>query len=64
MQAISPEYKNETFTIKPGDRFHRLIALMTDTWYDDLTDQKITELEQQVESFRWMNAKAEKVSNV
>ena len=64
MQPIAPEYRNETFTIKPGDRFHRLIALMTDTWYDDLTDQKIKELEQMVERFRWMNAKAERVENV
>jgi len=64
MQAIAPEYLNKTFTIEPGDRFHRLISLMTDTWYDDLTDHKIKELEQMVESVRWMNAKAERITNV
>lgn len=60
-QKISAEFANETFRIKPGDRFHRLIALLTDNHYDDVTDQRIEDLERHVESWRWMNAAGERV---
>jgi|TARA_R110001583_G_scaffold32107_10_gene110090 hypothetical protein len=60
-QKIAAEYLNETLSVEPGNRLHRLVALLFDTWYDDLTDERIAELEQHVESFRWMNASAERV---
>jgi hypothetical protein len=61
MQKIAPEFLCQTHIIKPGDRFHRLIALMTDTYYDDLTDARIEALEAQVESFRWCNANGDRL---
>jgi hypothetical protein len=60
-QKIAAEYLNETLSVEPGNRLHRLVALLFDTWYDDLTDERIAELERHVESFRWMNASAERV---
>lgn len=61
MQKIADEYLNRTHQIKPGDRLHRLFALLADTYYDDLSDQRIEELEHQVEGFRWMNAAGQRL---
>lgn len=61
MQKIADEYLRSTLTIEPGNRLHRLVALLIDTWYDTLTDERIAELESRVESFRWLNANAERV---
>lgn len=61
MQKIAPEYLNKTIRIEPGNRLHRLAAMLVDTWCDDLTDERIAELERHVESFRWMNASAERI---
>jgi len=60
-QKIAAEYLNGTLSVEPGNRLHRLVALLFDTWYDDLTDERIAELERQVETFRWMNASAERI---
>jgi hypothetical protein len=38
MQRIAPEYLNKRLELNPGDRLHRLVAMLHDTWYDDLTD--------------------------
>ncbi len=62
MQNVSPEYLNAEITSKPGGRLHRLIAMLYDTYFDDLTDERIAELEASVERFRWMNANCERVS--
>lgn len=61
MQRISDEYLKKTLVIEPGCRLHRLVAMLHDTWYDDLTDERISELIRHVESFRWLNASAERV---
>lgn len=61
MQKIAAEYLNETHQIKPGDRLHRLVALLIDTHLDDLTEQRIKDIERHVESWRWMNAAGERV---
>ena len=55
MQPIAPEYENAELKVRPGDRLHRVVALMFDTYYDDLTDL-IPELERMIEGRRWMNA--------
>jgi len=60
-QKVSDEYMRRELVSRPGERLHRLIAMLHDTWYDDLTDERIAELERQVESFRWLNASAERV---
>jgi hypothetical protein len=37
--------------------------MLHDTWYDDLTDQRIADLESQVEKFRWMDADGKRVDS-
>ena len=61
MQRINPEYALKPLTVAPGGRLHRLVALLFDTYIDDLTDERIAELERRVEAFRWCNANAERV---
>jgi len=58
---IDPEYLNSELKVAPGDRLHRLVAMLFDTYYDDLTDSRIAELEARVIQFRWMNASGKRV---
>jgi hypothetical protein len=59
---IDPEYLNKNLTLKPGNRLHRLVAMLFDTYIDDLTDQRIAELEEHVAQFRWWNAAGERIA--
>lgn len=59
--TIDAEYLNSELTVRPGDRLHRLVAMLFDTHYDDLTDQRIADLEEHVAQFRWMNASGKRV---
>ena len=59
---IAPEYLNEKLTVKPGDRLHRLVAMLFDTYIDDLTDERIADLEAHIAQFRWYNADGERVA--
>jgi hypothetical protein len=34
------------------------VARLSDTYYDDLTDERIVELERHVDEWRWMHADA------
>lgn len=61
MQKIQDEYAHRRLIVEPGDRIHRIVALLFDTWIDDLTDERIAELEQMIERFRWMDASGERV---
>ncbi len=61
MQRISEEYLSKPLTVRPGDRLHRLVALLFDTWFDDLTTERIAELERLVESWRWCDSNANRV---
>lgn len=61
MHEIADEYLRETHVLKPGDRLHRLVAMLADTHYDVLTDERIAELEEHVKRFRWQNANGERV---
>ncbi len=61
MQKIAEDYLNKPITLVPGDRLHRLVAMLFDTYCDDLTDERLRELEEHVEQFRWMNAGGERV---
>lgn len=60
-QYIDPEYLNKELTSMPGSRLHRLVAMLFDTCYDDLTAERIADLEKRVEEFRWMNASGKRV---
>lgn len=61
MQQVDPQYMNSELKVRPGERLHRLVAMLFDTWYDDLTDSRIAELEAHVARFRWMNAAGKRV---
>ncbi len=56
LKPISDQYLQAEHRSRPGDRFHRLISRMTDMWVDDLSDERIEELERKVDDWRWMNA--------
>jgi len=58
MKPVANDYMNQTFHVKPGDRLHRLFARMADTYYDDLTEDRIEQLERTVDGWRWMHADA------
>ena len=64
MQRVSDEYENQELRVKPGDRLHRVVAMLFDTYCDDITDERLAEIENVIESFRWMNASGERVDNV
>ncbi len=34
---------------------------MTDMWFDDISDDRIEELERRVDEWRWMNASGERI---
>ena len=61
MQIIDTEYLDRELTVRPGDRLHRLVAMLFDTHYDDLTNRRIAELEDQIAQFRFMNASGKRV---
>lgn len=56
LKAIAAEYLNKAHTLKPGDRLHRLVARLGDTYYDDLTEDRIVEIERLVDQFRLTHA--------
>ena len=58
MKPIAPEVLAQTHEVKPGDRLHRLISRMADTYCDDLSEDRIEELERQVDEWRWCHADA------
>lgn len=60
-QPIADEYLSRELTVKPGDKMHRLVAMLFDTYYDDLTEERIGDLEATIENFRWMNASGKRL---
>lgn len=59
IKPIAEEYLERELRIRPRyDRLHRLVARLCDTYYDDLTDERIEQLERQVDEWRWMHADA------
>ncbi len=56
LKPISNDYLRDNITLKPGDRLHRLVARLGDTYYDDLSDERINELEQLADTFRITHA--------
>lgn len=59
LQPIAETYLSETHIIRPGDRLHRLVSRLADTYYDDLTEDRIEEIERHIDTFRWMHANAD-----
>ena len=62
MQKIAAEFLNQPIEVKPGEKLHLLVALLSDTHYDDVTQERVDELVSQVESWRWCNAAGQRVS--
>lgn len=61
---IAPEYADAPITLKPfSSRLHRLVAILCDTYYDDLTDDRIAQLEGLAQSWRWMGADGRRLDN-
>lgn len=56
LQPIAPDYLLQVITLKPGDRLHRLLARLCDTYYDDLTEERIEQLEAVADQFRVTHA--------
>jgi hypothetical protein len=56
LKPVGDEYMRSTITLEPGDRLHRLVARLGDTYIDDLSDDRIVMLEQMADSFRITNA--------
>lgn len=61
MPRIAERYLRETIKLEPGNRLHQLVATLCDTYYDDLTESRIEQLEELANSWRWMNADGERL---
>lgn len=60
---IAGEYLRTTLTFKPGDRLHRLVARLCDTYYDDLSDDRIEALERHADIFRITHADGTRIAD-
>lgn len=56
MRQIADDYLLSVQSVRPGDRLHRLICRLADTHIDDLTDERIEEIERLADSFRVTHA--------
>lgn len=56
LKPINAEYLQAEQRLRPGDRLHRLVCRLVDTYYDDLDAQRIEELERKIDEWRWMHA--------
>ena len=59
---VAPDYALEIFVIKPGERLHRLMARLADTYYDDLSIDRIEKLEELVDTWRLTHADGSRIS--
>lgn len=48
--------QRDSYTVKEGDRIWPLIQMIRNTWIDDLTDERIQELVDMVDSWRITDA--------
>lgn len=62
LKPINKEYLRDLITLRPGDRLHRLVARLADTYIDDLSDDRIIELERLADTFRLTHANGERLS--
>lgn len=56
LKPVADDYLRDVIKLNPGDRLHRLVARLGDTWIDDLSDERIVELEQLADTFRITHA--------
>jgi len=60
LKPIDSEYLRDEVRLAPGDRLHRLFARLSDTWIDDLSDERIIELERLADDFRLTHANGQR----
>lgn len=57
LKPIADEYLRDVIKLEPGrSRLHRLVARLADTYIDDLSDERIIELERLADTFRITHA--------
>ncbi len=56
LKAVDEAYLNDDLRLRPGNRLHRLVARLFDTYIDDLSDERIIEVERLVDTFRITDA--------
>ena len=56
LKPIDDTYLGAAIRLTPGDRLHRLLARLADTYIDDLSDDRIVELERLADTFRITHA--------
>lgn len=61
LKPVDGEYLREVIRLSPGDRLHRLVARLADTYIDDLSEARIIELERLADTFRITHASGEKL---
>jgi hypothetical protein len=64
LKPIAEEYLRDEIRLRPGDRLHRLVARLSDTWFDDLSDDRIVELEHHADNFRLTHSSGKRLSAI
>lgn len=64
LKPVADDYLRDVIKLNPGDRLHRLVARLGDTWIDDLSDERIVELEQLADTFRITHASGARLNSV
>lgn len=64
LKPIADDFLRHPHTIKRGDKLYRLISRMSDMHYDDLTEERVEQLERTVDEWRWMNAAGERLDTL
>lgn len=62
LKPIDGEYLRDVIRLVPGDRLHRLVARLADTYIDDLSEDRIVELERLADTFRITHASGARLS--
>lgn len=52
LKPIHRDYRAADILFRPSDRLHRLAARLLDSHVDDLTDDRVDEIERLLDSFR------------
>lgn len=60
LKPIDETYARSQIVLRPGDRLHRVVQRLADTYIDDLTDDRILEVERLIDSYRLTHASGER----
>ena len=69
LKPISDEYLRAELRLRPenerrcADRLHRLVARLFDTHIDDLTDERVNQIEEFIDAFRITHADGRRLFN-